>query len=147
MAVKNVCDCAQPPGGRVSCEPHQMALCIVQDGRAEYQCLNPPGSTPMARLLGALVGRSLVEPRKLIEWALVCVTGMEYRLAGVDPLRDVHILVQRSYLRPGGALVTFALPASISNALDSLVRLGPKVVPPLDAMFGTPRVERGAAEA
>lgn len=35
------CDCPNPPGGRVECDPDQAAYCIVDDeGRTESGCLS-----------------------------------------------------------------------------------------------------------
>lgn len=34
------CDCPQPPGGKVSCGPNQMAICIVHQGELRALCVD-----------------------------------------------------------------------------------------------------------
>lgn len=39
---QNICDCPNPPGGRVYCGPEQIAICRVKDGQLESFCLDVP---------------------------------------------------------------------------------------------------------
>lgn len=37
--TQNVCDCPDPPGGQTSCEPHQVAICRVRNGKVYASCV------------------------------------------------------------------------------------------------------------
>ena len=47
---KHICDCPSPPGGRVVCEAHQLAICRVRGGQAETLCVNVRSRTKVERL-------------------------------------------------------------------------------------------------
>jgi len=38
----NFCNCPTPPGGTVTCEDGQLAICVVRNGVIEARCVNPP---------------------------------------------------------------------------------------------------------
>lgn len=104
MPVKNVCSCPNPPGGTVTCEPDQMAICIVLDGEARRECQDPP------------LGSSHAE---LVDWAVQQVT--EGRVSFQTREADLLMLTSGSFERPDGSLVTFALPEGIRDAVSLLV--------------------------
>src|SRR5215213_10003793 len=99
MPVKNVCDCYDPPGGSVVCEPHQMAICVVANGVARRECLSPLATEDIAAL---------------VNWTLAAVTGI--RRSETEPVHPQYfeVLAGGRYRRPDGAVVTFTLPESVA---------------------------------
>jgi hypothetical protein len=71
MAVKNTCSCPHPPGGVVSCEPEQLAICRVRNGVAEGECVDPPDG------MGNLSELSPTEARRYYNYALQHITRQQ----------------------------------------------------------------------
>ncbi len=88
------CNCPLPPGGHVSCEEGQMALCIVRDGKAKGKCITLPKRT----------NRLAYE-----NWALSKITGRVRLPIQRLSLRDKAILESQSY-ETGRRQVSFHLP-------------------------------------
>ena len=109
MPVKNTCDCHNPPGGRVVCEPDQMAICIVLNGHPWQECRNPPSIEGTAAVV-------------LVNWALTEVIG-SYRAndASIDG-SELQMLLAGTFERDSGEMVTFALPEGIRSAVRTLVQ-------------------------
>lgn len=105
MPVRNVCDCHNPPGGSVVCEPHQMALCIVINGVARRECLDPP---PTADAAG------------LVNWALSHITGRRLALGATVDDSVLHLLREGRLELSNDAIATFALPERITAAIRDL---------------------------
>lgn len=42
--MSNSCDCPNPPGGRVTCNNNQLAICRVKNGVPEMCCVDLPTS-------------------------------------------------------------------------------------------------------
>ncbi len=107
MPVRNVCECDNPPGGTVACEPHQMAICIVKDGVARGECLDPPDTGDDGET-------------SLANWALAQVSG-DYRSAETRiPLSALAVLFEGKFDRATGEVVTFSIPESVSEAIETL---------------------------
>jgi|SRR5579864_3751383 len=104
MPVRRICNCQNPPGGTVTCEPHQMATCFVFDGEARRECYDPPLSGTHA---------------ELVDWAARQIT--EGRVSFQTREAQLLMLSQGYLARPDGTVVTFALPDSIHNAMATLV--------------------------
>lgn len=105
MPVKNTCDCHDPPGGQVVCEPHQMAVCSVFNGVARRECKDPP---------------SVGGDAALLNWALAHITGSPREPQAAIDYEDLHILSDNRVVRSNGAVVTFALPEEVALALQRL---------------------------
>lgn len=108
MATKNICDCPQPPGGSVACEPDQLAICRVRDGVAQGECIDPPDG------MGGLAHVTPNSARQYHNWALEHITGQ--RRSRWDPITpyDEAILrdgVYRNYAT--GEEVRFRLPEEL----------------------------------
>jgi len=103
MPVKNVCDCPNPPGGTFSCEPHQMAICFVLDGRVRRECRDQPLSGSHA---------------DLVNWAVDLIT--EGRVSFKTREVELLMLSQGSFERLDGARITFTLPEGIQSAVATL---------------------------
>lgn len=39
--AENSCDCLDPPGGRITCEDDQVAICRAKDGKVYGECKTP----------------------------------------------------------------------------------------------------------
>ena len=106
MPVKNVCDCHNPPGGSIVCEPHQMAICGVIDGVVRRECLDPPsGGTPI----------------ELVSWALNQIAGEARPAEAPITAEDLHILTDGTYQNPDGTIVNFLVPENVIMAITSVV--------------------------
>jgi hypothetical protein len=91
MPIRNVCNCPSPPGGSVSCEPHQLAICRVRNGKAERECFDPPDGMDNLSNLGP------VQARRYHNWALQRITGQQrYPMNPISP-SDEAILRQGVY--------------------------------------------------
>jgi hypothetical protein len=99
--MSKTCQCPKPPGGQVTCDDGQMAVCSVDsNGAVDAACYTPP---------------SQVSRLELENWALAIVTG-EIR-GPVRPLStgEYAIMKSETYHRPNGALVRFHLPDFMSS--------------------------------
>ena len=108
MPVNNICECEDPPGGRVVCEPHQMAICGVVNGAIRQECLDPP---------------KVSSPTALVNWALEALTGIIIPSSTPITYDQIRILFQGSYENSDEETVKFILPESIIKAATSLLLL------------------------
>jgi hypothetical protein len=106
MPTNNVCNCPNPPGGQVVCEPHQMAVCIIQDGQARQQCLDPIKSS---------------DSLTLVNWALSEITGNIRSIYSIVTSQDIELLTQKKH-NIGSTAITFSLPQSIQKALEEITK-------------------------
>ncbi|CAH1044900.1 hypothetical protein HPTD01_3378 [Halomonas sp. TD01] len=110
MPVKNICDCDNPPGGQITCEPHQMAVCGVIDGVVRRECVDPP-SGPNT-------------PTELANWALTQIVG-RWRLGDQTVSTvDLYTLEAGAYRAPNGDSVNFVLPTHLQEAVRELLSTG-----------------------
>ena len=63
-----VCPCANPPGGTITCNDNQLAICGTRDGQIVAGCFDPPATisdavTPLDRIIVTA------------NWTLSLVTG------------------------------------------------------------------------
>lgn len=94
----NICNCPDPPGGRVECPDGLMPMCIVTlEGEKISRCVRRPAFTRVNRVA-------------FFNWALAEVTGR--KRTGARPLRNAEeaILAAGEYVRSNGDRVTFQLP-------------------------------------
>lgn len=97
----NICNCPDPPGGQVACEPNQMAVCIVKNGRARTQCLDPIDSDRSSAI---------------VNWSLTEITGIARSQDETITEDDIKILFSQMYFEYE-TMVTFILPMSIKKAV------------------------------
>lgn len=109
MPVKNICNCNNPPGGTVVCEPDQLAICIVNNGIAQRECIDSPDDL---RDLSSLTPGERV---RYLNWALSNITGEIRRLSSSISNEDLAILSQGHYHNDAtGDIVTFSLPDALN---------------------------------
>lgn len=104
MPVSNSCDCPNPPGGRVVCEPDQIAICIVKDGVALQQCHNPPSATSATAI---------------VNWTLTEITGVLHAADAKVDLPALQMLMAGTFDRESGEKVTFSCPESVRQAIQT----------------------------
>ena len=103
--MSNICNCPDPPGGQVVCEKHQMAVCVIRNGQARQQCLDPISSS---------------NPFELVNWALTEITGENRNSFTRVSRDDIKILLDGKY-RISNSRTTFSLPEKIKNAIAEIV--------------------------
>ena len=99
--AKNRCDCADPPGGSVTCGANQLAICKVKDGKPDAHCEDPPTGDD-------------VPSGGILAWCLAQISG-DASLADL-PLDQagLDILNAGAYVDPAtGVTVRFSLPEDL----------------------------------
>lgn len=92
--AENFADCDVPPGGRITCEDHQAAICKVVQGKVDGYCKTPPKG---------LVGRALSA------WVLSLATREDVSPEETTAPRYATILKERRW-RSGELVVRFSMP-------------------------------------
>lgn len=97
------CNCPIPPGGKVVCMSHQMAVCTVVGGEAVHYCYDP-----IAEYVGG-------KPEAVVNWALGKLRG-EYRSSNQSVTRyDLDFLNGNK-----GDNLTFDLPPAVRDAIQDM---------------------------
>lgn len=104
MARNNICNCPNPPGGQVVCEPHQMAVCIVRNGQARQQCLDPIRTRDSATL---------------VNWVLEEITENRRNPHSRIDRHELEIL-EDGFFNRYDSKVTFKLPQRIVDAIEEI---------------------------
>ena len=94
--MSKTCQCPKPPGGRVTCDDGQLAICSVDgNGEVNAACYTPPsGATQL----------------QTQNWALAIITG-EARSREQPLSNDDYVMINSgTYQRPNGTFVRFQLP-------------------------------------
>lgn len=115
--MSNVCKCPKPPGGSITCNSDQLAVCGYQDGEIVSGCFDRP--EPM-QLIQDSSERSLA----LANWALSRIMGIER--FDYDPIEPELFAMLRSgqYRNEStGAIVKFSLPRDLD--LKSAAKMRP----------------------
>lgn len=101
---RNTCDCPKPPGGRVVCEAHQLAVCRVKDGQATHHCVDQ---------------KNYRDSVSLLNWTYEQITGNR----GYNALstNDLFMLASGEFSE-GDTRVTFNLPDNIKSIIEQLLR-------------------------
>ena len=106
MPVKNVCECSNPPGGQIACEPYQMAICGVINGVIRRECLDPPTEG---------------SPAVLANWVLSQISG-ENRFTGSEiTVADLSTLNSGTFTSPNGEVVNFTIPEDMANMFRIMI--------------------------
>jgi hypothetical protein len=108
MPIKNICQCDLPPGGQTVCEPHQLAVCVVSNGVADKQCIDPPVTA---------------SDEALCNWAISVITNVSRHPNDVISPDELQILKGGHYY-VGGESIKFNLPTSIRTALAQINQKG-----------------------
>ena len=98
VRADNVCQCATPPGGMVTCPDDFFPMCTVKEGKANGSC------TPIPKDL-------LKNEKALHAWVLTKVIGR--KIEPQDVKKDEHQLIlknQRYENKMTGEIITFKLP-------------------------------------
>ncbi|MCZ4408345.1 hypothetical protein O3Q51_05965 [Cryomorphaceae bacterium 1068] len=102
----NVCECPNPPGGTVICEPDQLAICHVKDGKAIQRCLDPVDS---------------MNPYVIINWTLNRILDREFKPRSKRTIKKYIKRLEAGNLTTiGGTKVSFSLPKTVQKALNQI---------------------------
>ena len=90
------CHCPDPPGGEVECEPGQLAMCTIKNGKVLAKCATPPkGASGLA----------------LHNWVLSMVYDQHRDHLAPLSEEDKRILEWQTYESfDGSVLITFRIP-------------------------------------
>lgn len=104
--AKTICQCANPPGGNMSCADNQFAICRVINGECKGECVNLPekvGEFKSANQYAQFLNRLVYE-----------ITGEVRFNENLDIIEALDILRAGSYKNPyTGEVVTFNFPDGI----------------------------------
>jgi hypothetical protein len=94
------CDCKNPPGGTVRCEPGQIPVCIVHaDGTVEGRCLTPP--------------KSITSGAALRSWIRDELLGQQIEAYDVSSVAFDAILINQEVDLPNGTNIRFRIPPEL----------------------------------
>jgi hypothetical protein len=94
-ATAETAQCADPPGGTVTCESGQVAVCAVKNGRVDGRCKTPP---PNSRAVDVQA------------YVLSDVTGKT--VTAKDVVKgDYNKALSEGKVEKNGAIVTFKIPS------------------------------------
>jgi hypothetical protein len=99
------CQCPTPPGGTVTCEPGQLAICSVKNGEVQGSCRTPRHGAPYL---------------EVANWTLQIITEKPRYLLQPLSSTDTQILSSGKFERPDGTVLMFRMPQS-----------GPEPMPPV----------------
>ena len=94
--MSNTCQCPSPPGGQVTCEAYQLAVCSVRNGVTHAACYTPASAVN--------------SPLKLNNWALEIVMGSPRSLEQSLTADETIILASATFQRSDGSFVHFRMP-------------------------------------
>lgn len=106
MPVKNICECENPPGGQIVCEPYQMAICGVIHGVVRRECLDPPSG---------------VSPVALANWALSQISGVDLSMRSIVTENDLSTLISGTFVSPNEQIVNFTIPDEMKMMLHLIM--------------------------
>jgi hypothetical protein len=96
-----VADCVVPPGGRVTCEASQVAICKITQKTVDGSCKTPPRG---------LVGNDMTA------WVLTEVTGKPVAPKEAYSERNA-IILKTGQVKTADSVATFSLPKAITKEL------------------------------
>lgn len=115
--MSNTCKCPKPPGGTITCNQDQLAVCGYQNGEIVSGCYDKP---EQALSITNSAERNLV----LANWVISTITGL-YR-SDYDPIEPELLAILRRGLYKNestGETVNFSLPRDLD--LQSAAALRP----------------------
>lgn len=108
----NICDCPDPPGGIVICEPDQLAICRIKSGHLRSECKGPP------QLLRPGLNRAVY-----FNWALAEITEEERRVHALIDDREWKILREGVYSDSRHNLfIVFRFPRVLTRIFPEMAR-------------------------
>jgi hypothetical protein len=123
------CDCPNPPGGKISCNPNQLAICRVKDGKVTGQCIDPPTFLKVGAKIDAR------ETLRLNNWALTIITGIQRPSAQFVSVADLKMLNDGTYFNPStDEDITFTLPWDPNNVSNPPLPTPKMEIPPTASM-------------
>jgi hypothetical protein len=103
--VSETAPCADPPGGAITCESGQVAICTVKAGKVDGRCITPPAN------------QSEVELKAFV---LSNLTGKGVSAEDVKKTQYKEALRQGRLETTDGAVVNFKIPKELLKPKESL---------------------------
>jgi hypothetical protein len=114
MPNRNICQCPNPPGGVVTCAPHQLAICRVVNGEVKSECVDPPRGLAGARLYAWVLEKVTQLPRerpRMVGYLRYAHGHRRLRRVWYFSRAERRILARRKYHDPQrGMSVRFVMP-------------------------------------
>ena len=88
-------DCDNPPGGRITCESSQAAVCKVKDGKVDGYCITPPKASTETEVEAKL---------------LTFILGEEVKPLQLQVEQKYRDIIKKGRAEVNGTVVTFNLP-------------------------------------
>jgi hypothetical protein len=105
--MEKVCPCGDPPGGEITCNVNQLALCGIIDGKLVVGCFDQPVSVMQMQSVKA-------KSNALANWILTRVTGIARNDSQEISGDDFDILTSGRYVHPKtGEEVKFSAPEDL----------------------------------
>jgi len=104
-AASETAPCADPPGGAITCETGQVAICTVKAGKVDGRCITPPAN------------KSGVELKAFL---LSDLTGKGVSAEDVNKTQYKDALRQGRLETTDGAVVNFTIPKELLKPKESL---------------------------
>jgi tetratricopeptide (TPR) repeat protein len=103
LAQSSQCNCAEPPGGVVTCEKGQIPVCIVKDGKVKGLCKSPPPDDKTVAGLNA--------------WILTIILGKEVTVDALKSNPEYQKILFEARLQTTEAIISFV---TFSPSMDYL---------------------------
>jgi len=94
--------CADPPGGSVTCESGQVAICAVKNGKVDGRCKTPPTN---------------MKASDLKAFVLSDLTGKKVSASDVNDFK-YQIILRQAGQETNGQVVTFKIPKELLKSQD-----------------------------
>jgi hypothetical protein len=108
--MSNTCQCPNPPGGQVTCNDDQLAICGLRDGQIVSGCFDRPDHT-------LTIESESERTVALSNWALSLITGASR--SDYDPIAPAELAMLRAGVyrdAATGQIVNFSLPRDLNLA-------------------------------
>lgn len=105
---KRTCDCPDPPGGKLTCDADQLAICQIKNGKIDAACISIP------------LNISNKSPMNVFNWILSKITNRDRDIDATLFDKDYRIL-KRGFYEGDGYQVRFVLPLNYQNMLNGRI--------------------------
>lgn len=106
--AKTICSCKNPPGGGVSCEENQFAICRVNNGVCQGECVDLPDRADVKFANGNQYARFLNE-------LVYKITNEDRFRKSLNIIEALNILKSGIYRNPKtGEIIRFKFPKDVT---------------------------------
>jgi hypothetical protein len=108
--MSNVCNCPNPPGGKVTCSDNQLAMCGYKDGQVVGGCYDRPEAV-------ASITERTEQNLALANWALSEILGISRSLEDSIEPDLVTMLRSGRFENEAGEILNFKVPRDLDLGL------------------------------